>query len=231
MAEKKPTYEQLIHAKQHLYKSSLYNTAKYLCNFKDVTRRTHGEMITTLEGSTKRRLICVPRGCLKSSLGCVAYPIWRLINNPNLRILIDSEVYTNSANFLREIKAIFKSEEFVSTFGGDPQGEIWKEGEIALKGRTVVKKEANITCSGVGAIKVGQHYDEIVGDDYNSNKNSLTPEGKKKIIDHFKLNMSILENDGIYNIIGTRYATDDIIGHIIASELSDEERALLPKGV
>lgn len=222
--------DQLIQAKQHVYQKSLYHTAKYLCGFKDVSRKTHGEIIAALEGPKPRRLFCLPRGTLKSSLVCVAYPIWKIINNRNWRILIDSELYSNSSNFLREIKAILKSEEFISTFG-DIEGNLWREGEITVKGRTVVRKEANITCSGVSAGKVGQHFDEIIGDDYNSNQNSLTPENRKKVIDHFKYNVSILENEGIYNIVATRYAVDDIIGHIITNELSDEERKLLPKGI
>lgn len=114
---------------------------------------------------------------------------------------------------------------------GEAKGDLWNEGEINIKQRTLIRKEANITCSGVGAVKVGQHYDLICGDDYNSNKNSLTPEGRQKVITHFRMNTSILDPGGEYVIIGTRYSQDDIIGHIIKEELDDETRAQLPKGI
>ena len=35
-------------------------------------------------------------------------------------------------------------------------------------------------------------------------------------------NTSILEPDGILVVIGTRYAVDDLIGHIIENEIGDE---------
>lgn len=212
-----------------IYKDSLYHVAKYLCGYQDVTWKTHGEIIRSLMAPTDRKLICVPRGTFKSSLCNIAYPIWCLINDPNDRILIDSELYSNSTTFLREIKLHLQSEKFISLFG-DWTGDLWREDEIWIKPRTSSKKEASITCSGIGAIKVGQHYSKIIGDDYNSNKNSLTPENRKKVIDHFKYNISILDPGGTYVLVGTRYSLDDIIGHVIRNELTEEERKLLPKG-
>lgn len=184
-----------------------------------MTPRTHLPIVRVLEASTRRKLICVPRGTFKSSICSISYPIWRLINNPNLRVLIDSEVYTNSKNFLREIKAHLVSERLIAMFGQFYNPNSWNEGEITIRQRTVNKKEGSITCSGIGAVKVGQHYDVIIGDDMNSPLNSGTPEGRKKVVDHFKMNMSILEPDGTYVIVGTRYSEDDLIGWIIKNLL------------
>ena len=185
-----------------------------------MTPRTHGKIIRALESHTKRKLICVPRGTFKSSICSISYPIWLLLTNPNLRILIDSEVYTNSKNFLREIKAHLLNQELTQIFG-QFKSDNWNEGEITIAQRRVNKKEASITCSGIGAVKVGQHFDVIIGDDYNSPLNSGTPEGRRKVIDHFKMNMSILEPDGIYVIVGTRYSEDDLIGWIMKNLINE----------
>ena len=99
------------------FRESLYSLAKIGLKYKDINLETHGKIIETLESDVKRKLICVPRGCLKSSLACVAFPIWILLNEPNARILIDSELYTNSATFLREIKGHLTSPLFSSIFG------------------------------------------------------------------------------------------------------------------
>jgi hypothetical protein len=203
------------------YKDSLYATAKKLLEFNDVTSRTHGSIIRSLESETLRKLVCVPRGCLKSSLACVAYPVWRLIRNPNLRILIDSELYTNSKTFLREIKGHLLRPEMTDLFGqfkSDP----WNESEITVKQRTKNLKEASITVGGVGTTKVGMHYDVIIMDDLNSDNNSTTPEGCEKVINHYKSKIPILEPDGTIVIIGTRYNELDIIGHILRNELGIE---------
>lgn len=202
---------------QELYRKSLFKTAKYLLGYSEITEYTHGPIIKCLESDVKQKLICVPRGCFKSSIGSVAYPIWLLINNPNLRILIDSELYENSKNFLREIKAHLQSDNFINVFG-DWKSSTWNEGEIIIKPRTVTKKEASITCGGIGTQKTSQHYEVIIADDLNSVKNSLTPENRMKIIDHFRRYTSLLEPNGTLVVIGTRYADNDIIGYILEEE-------------
>jgi hypothetical protein len=202
------------------YKTSLYHTAKVLLGYQDVNRRTHGAILELLQNSSQRKLICVPRGCLKSSLACVAYPIWLLINNPDLRILIDSELYTNSSTFLREIKSHLESENFVNLFG-DFRSRVWNESEIIISQRTKNLKEASVTVGGIGTTKVGQHFDVIIGDDYNSPTNTNTPENAQKVISHYKYNISILEPGGTYVLIGTRYAQNDLIGHVLENEEHD----------
>ena len=201
-----------------IYKQSLFATAQHLLGFKDVNENTHADIVLALESSTTRKLICVPRGCLKSTIACVAYPIWLLINNPNLRILIDSELYTNSKTFLREIKGNLERQELTELFGTFKQ-EPWNDSEIIIKQRTKILKEASIVCSGIGATKIGQHYDYIIMDDMNGANNSQTPEACSKVIEHYRGNISILEPTGTLVIIGTRWSELDLIGHIIRNEL------------
>ena len=212
----------LIKTHQKRAKKSLYWVAHKLLGFKDVNLRTHGEIINALEDTeTKRKLLCVPRGCLKSSIACVAYPIWLLINNPDLRIYIDSEVYMNSSKFLREIRMHLERPLFTHIFG-EFRSNIWNESEIVIKQRIKPRKEGSITVGGIGTTKVGQHYDVIIGDDMNSPKNSNTPENAEKVIDHYKYNTSILEPTGTYVIIGTRYSANDLIGHILTNEINQQ---------
>lgn len=201
------------------YANSLALTAIDLCGFSEIVPHCHGKMIRALEDmKTLRKLVVMPRGTFKSSIGSVAYPIWLLIRNPNLRILIDSEVYSNSITYLRLIKNIVLSDPFRKVCG-DWEGPVWNEGEITIKARNLPKKEASITCGGVETVKVGQHYDVIIGDDYNSPKNSNTPENRLKIIEHYRYNQAILDPGGIYVIIGTRYCSGDLIGNIIENEI------------
>lgn len=200
------------------YKKDLYKFSRYLLGFQDVNKQTHGSIISALESDTTRKLICVPRGCLKSSIACVAYPIWLLINNPDLRIILNSELYTNSKNFLREIKQHLESPEFTQLFG-QFKTNTWNEGEIIIKQRIKKLKEASITCAGIGTTKVGQHADVIIHDDLNSHDNSSSPEACKKVIDHYRYSLSILEPTGTMVVIGTRYSENDCIGWILREEL------------
>lgn len=198
-------------------KESLHFLCTKVLKYKDVNERTHRDIVGLLESPQKNKLICVPRGCLKSSIACVAYPIWMLIRQPNLRILIDSELYTNSVTFIREIKGHMKSPLFINMFG-DLEGSIWRDGEIQISTRTKTLKEASITAGGIGTTKVGQHFDLIIHDDMNSPNNTNTPENARKVIEHFQYNTSILEPDGTTVVIGTRYAANDLIGWIMDTQ-------------
>jgi hypothetical protein len=201
------------------YRASLFATCKDLLGYSDITPATHDGMVAALEAPTPRKLLVMPRGTFKSSIGVVGYSVWRLLRNPNERILIDSEVYSNSKNFLREIKAHLESPALTSLFGQFKTETNWNEGEMTIAQRTKPYKEASITCGGIETVKVGQHYTVIIGDDLNSGNNSATAEGRKKVLDHYRMNTAILEPEGTYVIIGTRYATDDLIGFILENEV------------
>jgi len=209
-------------AKQTIFKHSLYHFAKYALNMNDINERTHSDLIEALQSNERRVLAVMPRGTLKSSLCSVAYPIWLLLRNPNERILLDSEIYTNSKRFLREIKAHLKSDIMIDVFG-DLEGQTWTESEAIFKTRTHPYKEASITCSGIGAEKTSTHYSVIIGDDLNSPSNSNTPENRTKVIDHYKMYTSLLEPNGQIIVVGTRYHMYDVIGYILENEVNPKE--------
>ncbi len=192
--------------------------------YKDLDRSVHEQFIKVFESRSPRKLVVMPRGTFKSTLGSVAYPIWSLLRDPNLTILLDSELYSNSKNFLREIKTHFESEK-MQRFFGDQVGSKWDEGEIILKSRTKNIKEASITVGGLGTTKIGQHYQLIIGDDYNSPQNSETVEKCQKVIDHVRYNLNILNPGGEYLFIGTRYAERDVIGFFLGDVLGEPKLA------
>jgi hypothetical protein len=202
------------------YLADFFAFAKHCIGFKDLEWEVHREMIMVCESSATRKLVVEPRGSFKTSLCGVAYPIWKYLKNPDITILLDSELYTNSKNTLREIKGHLMSDGLTKVFG--PQiGAKWDESEIICAGRTRVRKEATFTVGGIGTTKVGQHYDEIIGDDYNSPDNSDTPEKCEKVISHIRYNMNILNPGGEYLFIGTRYAERDASGFLLAEVLGE----------
>ncbi len=203
-----------------IYLNDFYRFARDLLGYKDMQPHAHDEMVKTLESKATRKLVVVPRGTFKSSLGSVAYPIWKLLKNPNETILLDSELYTNSKNFLREIKGHLVSERLTRVFGPQLGGK-WDEGEIIVQSRTKNIKEASITVGGLGTTKIGQHYSCIIGDDYNSPANSESVEKCQKVIDHVRYNLNLLNPGGEYVIIGTRYAERDVIGFFLKDILGE----------
>lgn len=211
-----------LQAAQMFYRQSLFATAIDLCGYKELTWRTHGSCITALESDSKRKLIVMPRGTFKTSLAVVAYSIWQMIRNPNIRILIDSELWTLSRNSLREIKGHLQSEAFQRVFPGW-ELSLSNQAEIIINQRTVTKKEPTITGSGLGAGKTGRHFDLVIADDLNSPLNSLKPELAVQVIDHYRYYTSLLDPGGTIVIIGTRYSEHDLIGFILKNEMDDAD--------
>lgn len=215
-------------ALQQRYQSSLFQTAKYLCGYSQVNEYTHGSTIRALENSDTRKLIVMPRGTFKTSIAVVAFPIWLMIRNPNIRILLDSEVWTLSKNSLREIKSHLKGDRFRDAFPN------WKpvldnQDEMIINTRSVPKKEPTITASGIGAGKTGQHYDVIIADDLNSPKNSMKPELAEQVINHYRYYTSILDPGGTIVIIGTRYSELDLIAWIMKNEMGMGDQSTVSK--
>jgi hypothetical protein len=214
------TDKEVLYVAQEKFKRSLYDTCKTLLGMRDINPRTHGHVIELLQDdSIKKKLIVMPRGSLKSSICSVGYPIWKLLNDPNIRIMIDSSLYTNSRNFIKEIRGHFESSRLTGIYGQLKSDTNWSDGEITLKTRTKVLKEASVLASGVAANKVSVHVDYIIHDDLNTEDNSRTPELAVKVLDHYKRNISILEPDGTIVVVGTRYSALDVIASIIENEM------------
>lgn len=204
------------------YRRDLYTLCRNALKYNEVTLQTHTDLIDALEADTKRKLVVLPRGSLKSSIACVGYPIFRLINDPDDRILITSELYTNSKTFLREIKQHMESPTISTVFGAF-RGDTWNEGEITIAQRTRIYKEASVTAGGIGTTKVGQHYKTIICDDLNSPDNTNTIENAEKVLNYFRYLISILEPEGTLIVIGTRYSENDVIGYLLKNELKVDD--------
>lgn len=62
-------------------------------------------------GTERRRLVLVSRGHLKSTLCSVAYVLWRVYRNPNIRIAVCTATKDLALQFIREVKQYLESEE------------------------------------------------------------------------------------------------------------------------
>jgi len=206
---------------RRFFDQDFYAFAYHMCAMKLIEKPSHNSMIQVLQSKLPYKLLVCPRGSFKSSLAAIAYPIWRLTKDPNLRIMIASELYTNSKNFIRQIRSIIKSESFRAIYG-DLVGETWGEGEIIVKTRTVDKKEASVTAVGIGTIKVGAHADLLIFDDMNSQNNSDSKEKAEKVTDYYKYMLSILDPGGEIVITATRYSLNDLPEFILKNEIGDE---------
>ena len=105
------------------YRASLYETARVLLGFNKITEDHRALCDWIQERANPRALrpgyyvIQQPRETYKSTIVSTALPIWLLMNNPNLAIMLGSAVQKNASRWLNVIKRKIVSRIFRKIFG------------------------------------------------------------------------------------------------------------------
>ena len=67
----------------------------------------------------RRRLVLMSRGHLKSTVCSVLYTLWRVYRNPNIRILVGTNIKRLARGFIRELRQYFENKEL--------QDDVWNK--------------------------------------------------------------------------------------------------------
>ena len=201
-------------------KESLFYFAKNILGYDALDYNPHREVCQFAQeivGRDHYGLDLEPRGSFKTTVFSQALPIWLLVKNPNLRILLNSAVLQNSIDNLRVIKSQFETNEKLRFLFGDFVGSYWTTEEATVGKRTkVTLRDPSLRCASVERVQTGPHYDVIIADDLVSDQNSMTPDGRNNVINHFKLLFSLLDPGGIIMVVGTRWNYEDLYGVIMS---------------
>lgn len=165
------------------------------------------------------------RGGFKTSIITVAHSIYLIINNPNIRILVESNTIDISKMMVKEIKSHFTNNAlFRSIFrelcpvekGG--KIEFGTEETFTVFGRTKTSlKEPTVKCAGQGTNLTGLHFDWIKADDMvtkDSVSNDTQIQASK---DHFASFRSLFDNPMVprIDVVGTTYHFNDLYQDIM----------------
>lgn len=195
-------------------------------------------------------LALMPRGTFKTSVITIAFAIQNTLHDPNIRILLDSEVFGKSKAFLAEIKGQYETNEelrevFKAIHGcypdeGKKKDMLWSDSQLNLACRNKPRKEPTFSCAGVDVTKNGMHYDLALCDDLHSEQNITNKEQIDKVKDHWRLIYSLLDPGRPLILIGTRWHFDDLyqmildehresFNIIIRKAIKDDGTALFPQ--
>lgn len=228
-------------------KHDLYFLCREILDYTKMTPATHQELCDyaetilanrpekTVEGIDPRKnllLLLLPRGTFKSSVVTVGETLQFLLNEPNGRVLIDSETYSKAKAFLAEIKGHLEDnvkfrEVFKAIHGVFPDDNKkssstrWTDAMVDLASRTRRTKEPSIMVSGVDKSINGMHFDLIICDDLHSEINTKNSEQILNVIEHYKLCFSLLDPGKPMIVIGTRWHMLDLYQHILDNEQED----------
>lgn len=134
-----------------------------------VPARHHQEWIRLLEDREKHPFLCViaPPGSAKSFYFSIAYPAWRLGQQPDLRIGLISRVHSHATGFSRAVQEALDTPEFQTAYPGVEPDYLrgWALNQWFLK-TAPPGPNPSFLASGIGGRGVlGRRFDEIIVDD------------------------------------------------------------------
>lgn len=231
----KPTVKD-SHFNTYPYPSALFSFAREVLGYTLLEADPHLQWCDELDQRHSRSLWLEPRHTYKSTVFTKSYPIWRLLENPNLRILIVNATAENAEAFLSEIVGhLLRNERFLElyqdlfdTYPLDARAA--KTKSFILNTRTQNFSEPSIGTVGALGNLVSAHYDLIIVDDLCNIDDRESPSIREKKKRWFKDLVSVLSPDGELVIVGTHWHFDDVYSYIINKlnpQLPDESKYLI----
>ena len=166
-AEGKLTEEKQAQLKRRAM-GSLYVFVKGVLCFDWLDPIVHRPLCRLLENPENTRLkITLPRGWLKSTICSIGYPLWRAVNDANVRILIVQNTFTNASKKLDQIGNIVKGCEMFQLLWPElmPDDSCKWNAEAKCLKRTKSFAESTFEAAGTGTKVTSRHYDCIIEDD------------------------------------------------------------------
>ncbi len=219
---------------QELRGYDFFRFARELLDYDRLEEVPHHAWCQELEKRHKRSLWLEPRHTFKSTIFTKAYPIWRLLWEPDLRILIVNATAANAQAFLSEIvKQYLQNEKLIALYDRiyqvkplNPRAA--KVKAIQLTTRTRPYSEPSIAAVGALVNLVSAHYDLIIVDDLCNIQDRQSPHIRARKRLWFQDLPSILTPDGELVVVGTHWHPDDLYAEIMHQQLNtglaDEDR-------
>ncbi len=179
----------------------------------------HKRLIEIAESPQYERIsILAPRGHAKSTWLSIIYPIWMIVKNCDIKIIIASDTGDQAEMFLRAVKdELEANERLIDDFGpfcpkpktGSPN--VWKAHDITVI-RHSRAKEPTIVCGGTGKRIVGRRADLLIVDDPLNDENTESEKQRGKTLRWFRKTLTPIVNPdtGKIIVIGTRKHPEDL---------------------
>lgn len=198
-------------------KNSLHFLCTEILGYRDWDL-VHDDMEKFINRKSIRKLMLIPRGHLKTAMITKGFTIQSILRNPDVRILIANQVWDKSREMLYEIKQMLTDKSDLPKIFGSFVSERWREDDIVVRQRTRALAAPTVGTSGVEAELTSSHYDIIILDDLQGEKNFQTPEQREKVKRYYRSMIDLIEPGGLIVVIGTRWHLDDVYQYIIDNE-------------
>ena len=169
--------------------------------------------------------LCVsqPPRTAKSSLITLSYPFWLILNDPNKNIVIVNNTQTLAENFGIRLRQLFIDYKDILELNNISLSDTKHSNSFfmfeTLDGRLY---DGSIKLMGTGGTLTGQDVDILICDDLVKGFSDCTPTLLDKKIEWFKsIILQRLEPHSKLIILGTRWASNDVIGYLETNQPND----------
>lgn len=216
---------------QHLCKTNLEYLYREVCGYDRWNSTLHGDFPGSgpdgsppgiayyLKHSGPRKLILVPRNHLKSTVVTVVWSIQQILNNFDIRICINNAKYDTAREFVQTIQNhLDTGSKLEQIFGSFRSPRLtWNRDSFTIAQRQLLRAQPTVMAASIDSILNGKHFDLIINDDLVEPNNVKTKEQLNKVIDFHKDCFNQIDKGGTIVNIGTRWAAQDLYGHVLAT--------------
>src|SRR6266850_5605893 len=229
---------------QELCKTNLEFLYKEICGYDRWNTELHGDypgdvelgkppgLAYYLAHSGPRKLILIPRNHLKSTVVTIVWVIQRILNDFNTRICINNAKYDTAREFCGTIQNhLDQGSKLSQIFGNFRSPRLsWNRDSFTVAQRTMPRAQPTVMAASIDSILNGKHFDYIINDDLVEPNNVRTKEQINKVIDFHKDCFNQIDKGGVIVDIGTRWAAQDLYGHILNTSATSINGIKIPKG-
>lgn len=229
---------------QDLCKTNLEFLYKEVCGYDRWNDKLHGDypgdpannvppgIAYYLRHSGSRKLILVPRNCLKSTVVTIVWSIQQILVNPDIRICINNAKYDTAREFVGTIQNhLDTGGKLEKIFGKFREARLnWNRDSFTIAQRSLLRAQPTVMAASIDSILNGKHFDLIINDDLVEPNNVRTKEQIDKVIDFHKDCFNQIDKGGVIVDIGTRWAAQDLYGHILNTSATSINGTKIEKG-
>lgn len=214
-------------------RDSFFFFTRAILGYDKVTKSIHRPIckeLERLEKEHKRMVVMLPRDWYKTTIATISYSIWRAVRNPEIRILLCQNTFTNACGKLAAIDQIFTKNELFRACYSEilPDSSCtWSKEKMCVK-RNGAFPEGTFEAAGVNTAVVSRHYDLIIEDDtvapnFDNMTGAMmqpTRSDVEKCIGWHRLAHPLLIEpaDSQILVVGTRWIEDDLIEWVMKNE-------------
>lgn len=200
-------------------RNDLWVFATGVLGYTDLSPSAHGPLCRFLDRHPSRfKMVQMPRGHLKTSIGTIARVTQMVTRNPNARILLANETSTNAERFLSAIKQHVESNRrFRTLFSKIIPKELrkgWSNESLTFV-RDWLGPEPTIDTIGMTGAMTSRHFTHITIDDPISEEAAKSEAVMTDVITRIDKIISMMVNPEVdtFDLIGTRWAFHDVYSH------------------